>query len=269
MVVCKADRMRARSLIFAAVFLCGTVVFAQAGLTSSERKVVDLLNQERVNAGLAKLEWNDHLVETARAHSALQASRTMLSHQFPGEAVLGDRIGATGLRFDLGAENVAVGGSVEDIHTGLMGSPLHRANILSPNYNSIGVAIVARDGELWLTEDFARTLPEYSEEQFRDAVVKAFNRTRQANSITSIAAIANPHLHELACSGSDDAQHMMEGLPGALTLVIFTSSSPDKLSPTMQRAAAEKTWRRLDLGVCFKPGKEHGYGSFRILAALY
>lgn len=245
------------------------MVFAQAGLSSSELKLFNLLNQERVNAGLPALDWNYHLAESARAHTGLQASRNELTHQFPGEAVLGDRIGTTGLRFDLGAENVAVGPSIEDIHSGLMRSPQHRANILSANYNAVGLAVVSSGNELYVTEDFARTLPSYSEEQFRNAVATAFNRTREANAINSIAATGNTHLHELACSGSDDAQQMIQALPGALTLVIFTSSTPEKLSPAMQKAAAEKSWHRLDLGVCFKPGRDHGYGSFRILAAFY
>jgi len=242
---------------------------AQVGLSSNEGRLLDLLNQERVRNGLPKLEWNYQLAEAARAHTGLLVKHNALSHQFPGESVLGDRIGATGLRFDVAAENVAAGGFVEDVHKGLMDSPQHRANILNPKYNSIGLAILSREDELWVTEDFANALPSFSEGQFRDAVIAAFRKKREASRIASIVVNVNDHLHDLACSESNDAQQVLQGLPGATTLIIFTSSVPEKLSPSMEKAAADKSAHRLEIGVCFKPGKEHGYGSFRILAALY
>lgn len=261
--------MRARALITSCIFLCSLAVGAQVGLSSDELKLFNLLNEERVKAGLSKFQWNYQLAESARAHTKLLADRKELSHRFAGEASLGDRIGATGLRFDVAAENVAAGARAEDIHSGLMNSPQHRANILSPRYNAVGLAVVSRDGELYLTEDFGHTLLSYSEEQFRSALVTAFNKERQANGIAPVSSNVSPRLHELACSDSDDAQHMLQAFPDALTLVIFTSAYPEKLSPSMEKAAADRFLHRLDIGVCFKPGKEHGYGSFRVVGAFY
>lgn len=255
--------------LLAFILFCPKLVFAQVGVSSSELELFNLLNQERTRAGLPKFEWNYQLAESARAHTQLLANRDTLSHQFPGEAALGDRIGATGLRFDVAAENVAAGDSVKQIHSGLMESPQHRANILSPRYNSVGLVVVSHDGQLYVTEDFAHTLRSYSEEQFRQGVVEAFNKARETNGIPSVVANADPRLHDFACSDSKDAQHMLEGLPGAQTLVIFTSTTPEKLSPAMDKAAADESTHRLDIGVCFKPGKEHGYGSFRIVVAFY
>lgn len=263
-------RLRLAKNTFLVLFLlCLNSASPQVGLSSHEGRLLDLLNQERVHNGLPRLQWNYQLAEAARAHTELLANRKALSHQFPGEAALGDRIGATGLRFDVAAENVAAGGSVEDIHKGLMDSPQHRTNILSSKYNSVGLAIVSRDDDLWVTEDFANALPSFSEGQFRDAVTAAFSKKREASGIAPVVANVNAHLHDLACSDSNDAQQMLQGLPGATILIIFTSSVPEKLSPSMEKAAADKSVRRLEIGVCFKPGKEHGYGSFRVLAALY
>jgi len=259
----------AKNTLLALFLFCVKLASAQVGLSSSELELFNLLNQERVKAGLAKFQWNYQLAESARAHTQEMTKHEELSHQFQGEAVLGDRIGVVGLRFDVAAENVAAGSSVRDIHSGLMESPQHRANILSPGYNSVGLAIVPRGGELYVTEDFAHTLPTYTEQQFRQAVIAAFNKQREANGIASVTASLNPRLHELACSDSNDAQHMIEGLPNALTLVIFTSATPEKLSKSMEQAAADKSFHRMDIGVCFKPGKERGYGSFRVLAAFY
>lgn len=259
----------AKNTLLVLLLLCINSAFAQVGLSSSEAKLLSLLNQDRVREGLPRLQWNYQLAEAARAHTELLANHRALSHRFPEEGALGDRIGATGLRFDVAAENVAAGGGVEDIHKTLMESPQHRTNILSPKYNSIGVAIIPRGDDLWVTEDFANALPTFSEGQFRDAVIAEFNKKRAISGLGPVVANVNAHLHDVACSDDNNAQQMLQGLPGATTLVIFTSSTPENLSPSMEKAAADRSVRRLDIGVCFKPGKEHGYGSFRILAALY
>jgi uncharacterized protein YkwD len=258
-----------KNTLLALVLVCLKSAFAQVGLSPDELKLFNLLNHERVKAGVPEFQWNYQLAESARAHTKLMAGWKELSHRFSDEAALGDRVGATGLRFDVAAENVGAAPSVEDIHSGFMNSPQHRANILSPRYSAVGLAVISRDGELYVTEDFAHTLPSYSEEQFRAATIAAFNKARRENGIPSVSSNASPRLHELACSESEDAKGMLHDFPDALTLVIFTSPDPDKLPSSMEKAAADRSLHRLDIGVCFKPGKEHGYGSFRIVGAFY
>jgi len=249
--------------------LWSSMLFAQVGLSSNELKLFNLLNQERAKAGQPKLQWDYHLAEAARAHAQLLANRRALSHQFLGEAALGERIGATSLRFNAAAENVGEGDAVEKIHQGLMNSPEHRANILSPKYNAIGLAIVAKDDELYVTQDFANVLPTYSEQQFRDAVAAAFNKARRTNSIAAVTVRADAQLHDIACSENDKAGDIIHQFPQAESLVVFTSSVPDNLPSGMQKVAADATVHRMNIGACFRPGKEHGYGSFRVVAAFY
>jgi len=255
------------------VFLTGALftgtTFGQAGHSSGEIKLFHLLNQERASAGLPEFEWDSHLADSARAHTQIQAAHNNLSHQLPGEAVLGDRIAATGLRFDVVAENVAVGGSVEEIHQGFMDSPKHRSNILSPRYNAVGLSIVSgRDG-LYVTEDFAHKLPNYSEDEFRDALIAAFNKERQSNRLALIPVHPDAQLRDMACSESNNAQTMLGKLPGAMDLVIFTSAVPEALSTNMKKTAADRSVHRMELGVCFRPSKDRGYASFRVVAAFY
>jgi len=242
---------------------------AQVGLSRNELKLFNLVNQERVKVGLPRLQWDYHLAQSARGHARLLAKNGVLSHQFPDEPVLGDRMGVAGVRFNIGAENVAAGDTVEKIHEGLMNSPEHRANILSPKYNAIGLAIVPQDDDLYLTEDFASVLPSYTEQQFREAVATAFNKARQANGIAEVSVRANANLHEVACSDNNDGQQIIHDLPGALNLVVFRASEPEKLPNGMQKTAADRSLHRMEIGTCFRPGKDHGYGSFRVVAAFY
>src|SRR5262249_13334138 len=225
--------MRLRALVIYLAFLWSSVVFAQVGLSSDELKLFRLLNEARSKAGLPEFQWNYHLAEATGHHTQVQASHKTLSHLLPGELVLGDRIGATGLRFDIAAENVGFGSTVSGIHEGLMDSEKHRANIVSSKYNAVGLAVIPAEDELYVTQDFAHTVPTYGEEQFRDAVIAAFNQARHSHRLGAMPARVEPRLHDLACSDNNDANQMLQGFPTAVNLVLFTSSEPENLSASM------------------------------------
>src|SRR3954466_738483 len=90
------------------------VVASDADLRQAEQHIFQLANQARKDAGIEPLQWNEHAAEAARAHVKLMAYKQALSHQFSGETVLRERLGATGLRFDAAAENVADAGSADE-----------------------------------------------------------------------------------------------------------------------------------------------------------
>jgi len=261
-----------KNTLLALILFYLTSAFAQVGLSSDELKLFNLVNQERKKAGLPAFQWNYHLAEAARAHTQLMADRKVLSHLFPGESALGDRIGATGVRFNGAAENVAegdiAGDTVTGVHASLMNSPQHRSNILSPKYNEMGLAIVSRDGVLYVTEDFAHTLPIYSEAQFRNAVIVAFDKARQAHNLPAISLREDSQIHDLACSEHDKAE-VPQNLPNTLEVVAFTSSIPETLPSDMQKASGDPSLHRMAIEACFSPDKEHGYANFWVVAAFY
>ena len=51
-------------------------------------------------------------------------------------------------------ENVGVGDSVSSLHSAFMGSSGHRANILKPSYNRVGVGVVMDGSKIWVTVRF-------------------------------------------------------------------------------------------------------------------
>ena len=242
---------------------------AQTAISPEQSRLFDLVNQERQKQGLPKLQWDDHLAQSAEAHNRLVIARDELSHQFPGEPPLGERVGSTGLRFNAAGENLAYAPTVEEVHTGLMNSPPHRANILDPKFNSVGISIVKKEDELYVVQNFAHVLPGYSEDQFRDAVVAAFQEQRHAAKIENIDVRSDPRLHEAACGKNPNPNVVIREVPGATDLVVFTSSVPEKLPAQMKRLAGDRTVKRMNIGVCFRPGKEHGYGSFSVVAAFF
>src|SRR5690242_13200264 len=97
------------AILILILFICGAVISAQS---PAEKELLDLVNHEREQRGLTRLEWNDRLAQAALPHSKLMLERQDLSHQFPGEPPLQERLGATGARFNSVAENVAEGPDV-------------------------------------------------------------------------------------------------------------------------------------------------------------
>lgn len=112
-------------------------------------------NHERAARGLAPLKWNDALAEAAGQHARRMAEANTLSHQLPGEPALAERATRAGARFSALAENVAEGPSAQDIHRQWMNSPPHRANLLDPQLDSVGIAVAEGRGVQFAVEDFS------------------------------------------------------------------------------------------------------------------
>ena len=129
--------------------------FAQGNQDSSEQILFQSANRERTARGLRPLAWSAALAEAARQHALLLAQQNALSHQFPGEASLADRAARAGARFSTIAENIGLGPSAEGLHQQWMKSPPHRANLLDPQLNSAGIAVIERNGTLFAVEDFS------------------------------------------------------------------------------------------------------------------
>jgi len=234
-----------------------------------EKQLLDLVNREREKAGAGKLEWNDRLAQAALKHSRLLDEHQDLSHQFAGEASLQERIGATGVRFNSVAENVAEAPDVLTAHQGLMNSPGHRTNILNPAYNAIGISIVQHGQQLFVTQDFAHILVSYSEKDFRDAVVTSFNKARRARHLRPVDVVTDARLRKAACAQDMNTNQMIQGLPGAARLLVFSASDPGSLSEDMRETAADATIDRMNIGVCLQSGGRNGFSHFWVVVAFY
>ena len=252
-------------LYCAVIFLLASApsLCAAQSASPAEKRILEELNHERVKNGLGPLAWNEQAAAAARAHSRLLASNANLSHQFPGEASLPERLGATGARFTVAAENVARTEWLEDVHPALMGSSGHRANMLSPRYNAVGIGVMEDKGRIFVTQDFIFLVPEYSEALFASAFAESLNlaRKRRKADIRPDAL-----LHELACATDGDAAKLAGQVAGARSVVVFTSSNPHSLPEQMLSRAAG--FHRMNFGVCFRPDQEHGYANFWVVATF-
>jgi len=236
---------------------------------SPEQQLLTLLNLERQHAHLTVLQWDAKLAQAAQAHAQKLAAHRDLSHQFPGEADLTERVAVTGARFSAAAENVAVADDVEEVHLALMASSGHRANIMSPEYNAVGIAVAPVGNRIYVTEDFARVLPVYSPQQFRDGVIAAFNQIRRSHRLALIDSHPDSGLDAEACKGNGDPRLVLQGFSSATRATMFTANQPSDLPSTMRQAAEDMSLRRMNIGVCFRSDPHTKVGKFWVLVAFF
>src|SRR6202042_1394803 len=101
---------------------------------------------------------NPTLTEAARYHAREMAAHGDISHQFPGEPELSERGAKAGAHFSIITENVPEAPDASKLHDLWMHSPGHRANLLDPEVDSVGISIVYSNHEAFAVEDFANTV---------------------------------------------------------------------------------------------------------------
>jgi uncharacterized protein YkwD len=107
-----------------------------------EKRMLDLVNQERQAVGLNPLASDPELTEVARQHSADMFERGYFAHDTPEGLTPFDRMRAANIRFLTAGENLALAPTLSLAHTGLMNSPGHRANILRREFGRVGIGIM-------------------------------------------------------------------------------------------------------------------------------
>lgn len=112
-----------------------------------ELKMVELVNSERKKEGLKTLSFNEILRDVGREHSGDMFTKGYFSHYSKDGKTVADRVEEVGFKYLVVGENLAFAPDLNLAHAGLMNSLGHRANILSKDYNKIGIGI--QDGGVY------------------------------------------------------------------------------------------------------------------------
>ncbi len=130
--------------------------------TTMEIQLLDLINAERTNAGLAPYVLESGLTKIARTRSQQLIDQNYFAHRDPyGYSMYVELLAHFGYTtYAWAGENLAMNNwpadtaANEAIH-GLMNSPTHRANILATDFSRIGVGeITAANGKHYFTMIF-------------------------------------------------------------------------------------------------------------------
>ncbi|MER5436353.1 RICIN domain-containing protein [Streptomyces sp. NPDC002588] len=135
------------------------------------QQVLATINQAREAAGLRDYSTSDGLNRSAAAHTAVMADGCGLSHQCPGEAALGARETAAGVKWTAAGENIgesdgisndadAIARAAVDLTRQMLAeqppSDGHRRNILSSSFAHVGISVYRdSNGTVWMTQDFS------------------------------------------------------------------------------------------------------------------
>ncbi|TCT12936.1 putative YkwD family protein [Natranaerovirga pectinivora] len=111
-------------------------------LNALEREFFDLVNAERRKNGLTEYKIDLEVSRVARIKAQDMADNKYFSHTSPVYGSPFDMLKSFGINYRTAGENIAGNNTVQRAHNALMNSTGHRANILSTNYDSIGVGIV-------------------------------------------------------------------------------------------------------------------------------
>lgn len=123
------------------IFLvCETLPVQAKGITPEN--VLTLVNESRVEAGLPILSLNATLSQAADAKASDMLKGDYFAHTSPTGKSPWYWIKRSGYRYRSAGENLAINYySAEEQHAAWMKSETHRANILSPKFEEIGIAM--------------------------------------------------------------------------------------------------------------------------------
>jgi uncharacterized protein YkwD len=135
------------------------VSHAATSQSQVEQSLIGAVNDVRAAHNLRPLRVDPELMEAARAHSSTLLRTNVFEH-----GSFADRLVRHGARGPAFGENLAWGtgrlASARSIVSGWMASPGHRANLLRPGWNRIGIGALSgrflgHRGATVVTADFA------------------------------------------------------------------------------------------------------------------
>lgn len=220
-----------------------------------------LANQSRAQAGAGALRWDRALAEAAMRHCERMVAEHELSHRYGGELDLTARAAAAGAHFSLIEENIALGPYPASIHEGWLQSPGHRRNLLNPEVDRVGIAVIEARGNMYAVADYAQGV----------AVLSASQVESQVGSLVRMGGVAirrDPHDARLACM----REH---GIPAGITdgqpmfVMRWQGADLDHLPQELVNRLGSGQYRSAAVGSCPPQGNDGGFTAYRLAVLLY
>ena len=240
--------------------------------SQAEQQLLDLANQARTQAGAPRLTLDAGLCRAARVHAEAMFAARQLSHQFEGEPSLPQRLAtATSTQLDQEGENVALDFDAEKGHQHLMLSPPHRANLLNPAYNVIGLGVVRSGDRLYIVQDFGHALPNYSTAEVKERIAATVAQARRQASQPDLLRSDLPNADAAACSmarADKLGTSAVHQLSQHSTVLTYTSMHPETLPANANHALASHNLRTFSVGTCYARTETYPTGVYWVVLSL-
>jgi hypothetical protein len=224
----------------------------------AEQQVMDLTNADRAQQGLTPLKWDPALAQAAGEHAQLMAQQPELSHQYSGEPDLAARCGVAGAHFRSIAENVALAPSPEALEKEWMHSPPHRANILNPVMNTIGVGLVKRGGNDYAVVDFAEGVAQLGPEQIEQKIGELLQQ--RGLQLAGMAQDARQ-----TC----EMEHGSAGGSAPRFVMRWEGTDLSRLPDVLEQKIATHQYHKAAVGACDSGNPSQGFTTYKLAVMLY
>ena len=107
-----------------------------------ETQMIELINKDRTQKGLAALKVNGKLTEIARMKAKDMEEKGYLGYTSPTYGRTAEILSKSGISYSKLAESIVAAGSIESAHNALMAAATHKGNILNSQVQEVGVGIV-------------------------------------------------------------------------------------------------------------------------------
>lgn len=216
-----------------------------------------MANATRAQEGRRRLEWDEALAEAAMKHCLRMAAEGPISHRYSGEADLTERAGLAGAHFSLIEENIAVGSYPARIHQGWLESQGHRENLLNPEINRVGIAVVASQGVLFAVADYAKSVQVLTQTEVESKVGGLLRAAGLAVKRDSTDARASCRMDR----GIQSA--------GATFVMRWQDADLSRLPPALVEHLASGRYRQAEVGNCPVHNGESSFTTYRVAVLLY
>jgi uncharacterized protein YkwD len=248
--------MRKALLSILALILSATCAIAQAD--PAAQSLLQLANEARTAHSLPPLHWDNALAQAAQAHlQRVVHEQGEYLHQYPGEPDLMTRGASAGAHFATIAENIGGRGeSPADLQKIWMTTPTHRANLLDPNLNVVGIATIEQGGLLYAVEDFARNVPVPQGAEIEKRVAQLL----QEHGIAPAESNADART---TCT-------MPKGNTGSPKLVIqWDGPNPTQLPDVLLQQIAKGGYTSAEVGACPSNQVNQQFTLYHVAVLLY
>ncbi len=240
-----------------------------------EQGLFNLVNIERKKLGLTPVKLSPPLSFHARKHSQNMALRGDISHLSTSGETYSERLVEGRFYFIKIGENVAYSQTYipEFIHQSFMDSPGHRANVLDPDFDELGIGVVfKKDKGYYVTQDFIRALAPKGRIEAESEVEENINRIRRVYSLPPILFLAEANRFAQQCSINKAKDRSPPPIPSHFgeTHVFYTRT------PSFEHLYSEYEDKLLDLnyetgglGIEFSRNKESPGGAYFITLLLF
>lgn len=241
---------------------------------SIEMKLFQLVNKARKKHGLTPVQLSPALTHLARLHSQDMARRGRISHESSSGESYRDRLVNAGFTFASIGENVAYSTTflAEPIHQGLMDSPGHRKNILGSDFDEVGIGVVVKGNEYFVTQDFRRALPLRDVDEVKEEIKKELNALRGKKGFAALTF--GKDADEFASKYSINRSKHQSNLPPPSNFgdhQIFYVASPtlEGYLSVYKKEIMKEIYEKAGIGVSFGKTKEYPGGCYFITLILF